>query len=332
MNEILFNINSVRLLRTNVGTNSELLNKELVLDENSSNFKNPNITDYEKQTFKYTGDVSTVSHPNKFENAFLRQIKLKDCETGQATNTVTQRINNISDYLRGMGGYLTDKFEYLEGLDFIGRKTWWKSQLTLQKVKIGEELKNVYIYFKDTNKSDFYCLKEKYPNANDPIEFKDYFKVIESFLKSLEASSIEEEPLFSIRHEFNVDNGRTDEEITSYENMYFVSVDRNQDGTYNVYKKDQSEPIDTTDNLGGDITTSDSLLKIKPLHIVYRVIETDNTIKFNGKDYSFNSNGKYEDIISEVMIHNKLLEDIVKYIDKDISTAESGQPTTDSLI
>jgi len=332
LNEILFNINSVRLLRTNVGTNSELLNKELVLDENSSNFKNPNITDYEKQTFKYTGDVSTVSHPNKFENAFLRQIKLKDCETGQATNTVTQRINNISDYLRGMGGYLTDKFEYLEGLDFIGRKTWWKSQLTLQKVKIGEELKNVYIYFKDTNKSDFYCLKEKYPNANDPIEFKDYFKVIESFLKSLEASSIEEEPLFSIRHEFNVDNGRTDEEITSYENMYFVSVDRNQDGTYNVYKKDQSEPIDTTDNLGGDITTSDSLLKIKPLHIVYRVIETDNTIKFNGKDYSFNSNGKYEDIISEVMIHNKLLEDIVKYIDKDISTAESGQPTTDSLI
>jgi hypothetical protein len=114
--------------------------------------------------------------------------------------------------------------------------------------------------------------------------------------------------------------------------MYFVSVDKNEYGTYNVYKKDDdSEPIGTTDNLGGDITISNEL-KIKPLHIVYRVIETDNTIKFNGKDYSFNSNGKYEDIISEVMIHNKLLQDIVDYIDMDTSTAESGQPTTGSLI
>lgn len=331
LNEILFNINSVRLLRTNVGTNKELLNKELVLDENSSNFENPNITDYEKQTFNYKGDVSTASHPNKFENAFLRQIKLKDCETGKATNTVTQRINNISDYLRGMGGYLTDKFEYLEGLDFVGRRTWWKSQLTLQKVNINGKLKNVYIYFKDTNRSDFYCLKEKYPDAIDPIEFNNYFNVIESFLKSLKTESIEENPLFSIRHEFNATDGsRQDDEINSYEDMYFVCVDQKENGTHDIYKKGDKNPIGTTDKLGGDITTSDGL-KIKPLHIVYRIIETDDTIKFNGKDYSFNSNGKYEDIISEVMIHNKLLQDIVDYIDTTPDSA-SGQPTTGSLI
>lgn len=331
LNEILFNINSVRLLRTNVGTNSELLNKELVLDENSSNYNNPNITDYEKQTFGYSGDVSTTSYPNNFENAFLRQIKLKNCDEGKATNTITQRINNISDYLRGMGGYLTDKFEYLEGLDFVGRKTWWKSQLTLQKVNIGGELKNVYIYFKDTDRDDFYSLKERYPNnINDPIEFKDYFNVIESFLKSLESENIENS-LFSIRHEYNGENGRTNEEVISYNDMYFVCVDKSNNNKHNIYKKDQPTPIGAIDTLGGDITVNTDL-KIKPLHIVYRIIETDNTIKFNGKDYSFNNNGKYEDIISEVMIHNKLLQDIVSYIDKDTSTAESTRPTTGSLI
>lgn len=329
LNELLFNINSVKLLRANVGTNKELLDKELVLDKNSNNYNNPNITDYERITFGNGGDVSAV--PNNFTNALLRQIKLTYSDKGKATSTITERINNISDYLIGMGGYLTDKFEYLEGLDFIGRRTWWKSQPTLQKVKIGESSKYVYIYFRDTNRNDFYTLKERYPeNKTDPIEFKDYFKVIDSFLKSLDGGPVEENKPFSIRHEYSVNDSRVDDEITSYNDMYFVCAETNENNTHNVYKKDGTF-VGTTDILGKDVTISDSL-NLKPLHTVYRIIDTDSTIKFNGKEYSFNTNGNYEDILSEVMIHNKLLQDIVSYIDKDTSTAESTRPTTGSLI
>ena len=69
-----------------------------------------------------------------------------------------------------------------------------------------------------------------------------------------------------------------------------------------------------------------------PLHTVYRVVENDKTLKFNGKNYAINNEGTYKNLIEEVIVHNKLLQDIISYIDKDTSTAESTTPTTESLI
>ena len=41
----------------------------------------------------------------------------------------------------------------------------------------------------------------------------------------------------------------------------------------------------------------------------------DKTLKFNGKNYAINNEGTYKNLIEEVIVHNKLLQDIISYID-----------------
>ena len=61
-------------------------------------------------------------------------------------------------------------------------------------------------------------------------------------------------------------------------------------------------------------------------------VEVIATFEDNGKNYAINNEDSYKNLIEEVIVHNKLLQDIISYIDKDTSTAESTTPTTESLI
>jgi hypothetical protein len=71
---------------------------------------------------------------------------------------------------------------------------------------------------------------------------------------------------------------------------------------------------------------------ISPKDRLYRVVENDKTLKFNGKNYAISNEGSYKNLIEEVIIHNKFLQDIISHIDKNPDTAESTKPTTVSLI
>ena len=157
LNELLFNINSVKILRGNVGTNKDLLDYELKLDETSENFSNPKISAYEINLFEYKEGDSLKTKPNTFRNAFLRQIKLKPCDEGKAVSSVTDRLKNISEYLIGMGSYLTDRFDYFEGLNFIGKSSWWES-IPNTKILHPVNNKEVIVYCRNDNDFDFISL------------------------------------------------------------------------------------------------------------------------------------------------------------------------------
>ena len=353
LNELLFNINSVKILRGNVGTNEDLLKYELKLDETSENFSNPKISAYEINLFEYKEGDTLETKPNTFRNAFLRQIKLKPCDEGKAVSSVTDRLKNISEYLIGMGGYLTDRFDYFEGLNFIGKSSWWESIST--KILHPVNNKEVIVYCRQDHYSDFVYLtsNNNYGGKITPIDINNYFEVLNNFISREIVGETSPAPLYLIKRD-HIPDGESEKETIDYEiknrGLFFIGTDPNytSDGEkrYYVYNE-KGETIGSTDGIDKNqfITLNkefSSLLdkndkdkggfNVIPLHTVYRVVENDKTLKFNGKNYAINNEGTYKNLIEEVIVHNKLLQDIISYIDKDTSTAESTTPTTDSLI
>ena len=354
LNELLFNINSVKILRGNVGTNNELLKYELELDKDSETFKNPKISAYEIKLFEYQQGDTLETKPNTFRNAFLRQIKLKPCKEGKATSSVTERLGNISEYLIGMGGYLTDRFDYFEGLNFIGKSSWWEStpNTKILHPKVNEE---VIVYCRQDHHSDFVYLtsNNNYENKIIPIDINNYFEVLNNFISREIIGETSSEPRYLIMRDHTRD-GESEKETIEYDKekrgLFFIETkpyynsDSDYEERYHVYNE-RGEVIGDTDGIGENqfITLKNeffSLLdkddkggfNVIPLHTVYRVVENDKTLKFNGKNYAINNEGTYKNLIEEVIVHNKLLQDIISYIDKDTSTAESTTPTTESLI
>lgn len=326
LNELLFNINSVKILRGNVGTNQDLLNYELILDEEGETWKNPKISTYEAELYGYKPEDTLEKWPNKFKNAFLRQIKLKARLDKKATSSVTERIMNISDYLIGMGNYLTDRFDYFEGLNFIGKSSWWESIST--KI-LHPNIKNeeVIVYCKQNDETDFVSLisSNDYENKNTPIDINNYFEVLNNFINREILGQINLDKLYLIKRTYTSNEESKDDDYI--DNLFFIKTEPNN-GRYEVYDK-EGTLIGTTNGIVGQRTINTTT--IIPLHTVYRVVKNDKTLKFNGKNYAINNEGSYKNLIEEVIVHNELLKDIVKYIDKTPDT-ESGQPTTDSLI
>lgn len=354
LNELLFNINSVKILRGNVGTNKDLLRYELKLDDTSENFSNPKISAYEINLFGYKEGESLKDWPNTFENAFLRQIKLKPCEPGKATSSVTDRLKNISEYLIGMGGYLTDRFDYFEGLNFIGKSSWWESTPNTKILHPKVNNEEVIVYCRRDNHTDFVYLtsNKNYDNKITPIDINNYFEVLNNFISIEIVGETSLTPLYLIKRDHTPD-GESKKETIDYvkekRGLFFIGTKpytNEGEQRYNVYNE-RGEIIGDTDGIGENqfITLKNkfsSLLdeddkdkggfSVIPLHTVYRVVENDKTLKFNGKSYAINNEGTYKNLIEEVIVHNKLLQDIISYIDKDTSTAESTTPTTESLI
>lgn len=351
LNELLFNINSVKILRGNVGTNENLLDYELKLDETSENFSNPKISAYEINVFGYKEGDSLETRPNSFKNAFLRQIKLKPCEKGKATSSVTDRLKNISEYLIGMGGYLTDRFDYFEGLNFIGKSSWWESTPNTKILHPKLKNKEVIVYCRQDHHSDFVYLtsNNNYEDKITPIDINNYFEVLNNFISIEIVGETNPTPLYLIMRDHTPD-GKNEKETIAYDKkgrgLFFIGTKPyNSDGEqrYHVYNA-KGETIGSTNSIDDNpvISLNDKFLSLLdkgtkginviPLHTVYRIVENDKTLKFNGKNYAINNEGSYKNLIEEVILHNKLLQDIISYIDKDTSTAESTRPTTESLI
>lgn len=327
LNELLFNINSVKILRGNVGTNQDLLDYELVMDEDGETWTNPKISTYEASLFGYTQEDTLETKPNNFENAFLRQIKLKSREDKKATSSVTERLKNISEYLIGMGGYLTDRFDYFEGLNFIGKSSWWESIPTkILHPKVGNN--EVTVYCKQNNETDFVTLisSNNYENKNTPIDINNYFEVLNNFISREILGQTNLTPLYLKKREYTEGSEKITVDYTN--ELYFIGTKPNNNDRYYVYDKD-GKIMGTTTGFDGQRTIDNTT--ITPLHTVYRVVENDKTLKFNGKKYAINNEDSYKNLIEEVIVHNELLKDIVKYIDTTPDSA-SGQPTTGSLI
>lgn len=355
LNELLFNINSVKILRGNVGTNEDLLDYELKLDDTSETFKNPKISAYEINVFGYQQGDSLENRPNTFRNAFLRQIKLRPCDEGKATSSVTERLQNISEYLIGMGGYLTDRFDYFEGLNFIGKSSWWESTPNTKILHPNVNNEEVIVYCRQDNHTDFVYLtsNNNYDDKITPIDINNYFKVLNNFINREIIGETNIEPLYLIMRD-HIPDGESKKETIEYvrgqRGLFFIGTKpfSNNEGErrYHVYNEigkiiGETDGIDenqfiTLDNEFSSLLDKDDKDKggfnVIPLHTVYRVVENDKTLKFNGKNYAINNEGSYKNLIEEVIVHNKLLQDIISYIDKDTSTAESTTPTTESLI
>ena len=340
LNELLFNINSVKILRGNVGTNKDLLDYELKLDETSENFSNPKISAYEINVFGYKEGDSLEKWPNTFRNAFLRQIKLKPCDEGKAVSSVTERLKNISEYLIGMGGYLTDRFEYFEGLNFIGKSSWWEST---PNTKILHPINNkeVIVYCRNDNERDFISLMS---SKDTPIDINNYFEVLNDFISTEILGKTSSNPLYYIQRKFTIDG--IEKSIKYDRDLFFIGTEpyTTNDGEqrYPVYDANGKtigstsginyhEAISVNDNLSL-LDKDKEVISVISLQTVYKVVKNDKTLKFNGKNYAINNEGTYKNLIEEVIVHNKLLQDIISYIDKDTITAESTTPTTESLI
>lgn len=353
LNELLFNINSVKILRGNVGTNQDLLKYELKLDDTSENFSNPKISAYEINLFGYKEGESLKDWPNTFENAFLRQIKLKPCEQGKATSSVTERLKNISEYLIGMGGYLTDRFDYFEGLNFIGKSSWWESTPNTKILHPNVDNKEVIVYCRQDHHSDFVYLtsNNNYEGKITPIDINNYFEVLNNFISREIVGETSLDPLYLIKRDHTLD-GESKKETIDYDRerrgLFFIETKpyytSEGEKRYYVYNE-KGKTIGSTNDIDTDkqqilslnedslsLGEGENFITIIPLHTVYRVVENDKTLKFNGKNYAINNEGTYKNLIEEVIVHNKLLQDIISYIDKDTNTAESTTPTTESLI
>lgn len=342
LNELLFNINSVKILRGNVGTNNDLLEYELELDKDSETYHNPKISAYEIELFKYQQGDSLETKPNTFRNAFLRQIKLKPCEEGKATSSVTDRLKNISEYLIGMGGYLTDRFDYFEGLNFIGKSSWWESTPNTKILHPKLKNKEVIVYCRNDNELDFISLMS---SKDTPIDINNYFEVLNDFISTEILDKTSPNPLYYIQRKFTIDG--IEESIKYDRDLFFIGTEpyNANDGEqhYPVYNADGEtigsttsinyhEAISVNDNYSLLLDKDKKVINVISLQTVYKVVKNDKTLKFNGKNYAINNEDSYKNLIEEVILHNKLLQDIISYIDKDTSTAESTTPTTESLI
>ena len=340
LNELLFNINSVKILRGNVGTNEDLLDYELKLDETSENFSNPKISAYEINLFGYKEGDTLKTKPNTFRNAFLRQIKLKPCDEGKAVSSVTDRLKNISEYLIGMGGYLTDRFDYFEGLNFIGKSSWWES-IPNTKILHPVNNKEVIVYCRNDNDFDFISLMS---SKDTPIDINNYFEVLNDFISTEILGKTSPNPLYYIQRKFTIDG--IEKSIQYDRDLFFIGTEPyTSDGEerYYVYNAEgktigstssinYQEAISVNDNFSLLLDKDKEVINVISLQTVYKVVKNDKTLKFNGKNYAINNEGTYKNLIEEVIVHNKLLQDIISYIDKDTSTAESTTPTTESLI
>lgn len=341
LNELLFNINSVKILRGNVGTNEDLLDYELKLDETSENFSNPKISAYEINLFGYKEGDTLETKPNTFRNAFLRQIKLKPCDEGKAVSSVTDRLKNISEYLIGMGGYLTDRFDYFEGLNFIGKSSWWESIPNTKILHPNVNNKEVIVYCRNDNERDFISLMS---SKDTPIDINNYFEVLNDFISTKILGKTSPNPLYYIQRKFTIDG--IEKSIEYDRDLFFIGTEpyTTNDGEqrYPVYDANGKtigstsginyyEAISVNDNLSL-LDNDKEVISVISLQTVYKVVKNDKTLKFNGKNYAINNEGTYKNLIEEVIVHNKLLQDIISYIDKDTSTAESTTPTTESLI
>ena len=340
LNELLFNINSVKILRGNVGTNEDLLDYELKLDDTSENFSNPKISAYEINLFEYKEGESLEKWPNTFRNAFLRQIKLKPCDEGKAVSSVTERLKNISEYLIGMGGYLTDRFDYFEGLNFIGKSSWWESipNTKILHPKVNNE--EVIVYCRNDNERDFISLMS---SKDTPIDINNYFEVLNDFISTKILGKTSPNPLYYIQRKFTTDG--IEKSVEYDRELFFIGTEpyTTNDGEqrYHVYDAN-GKTIGSTSSINyhdaisvNDLSLLDKgkkVINVISLQTVYKVVKNDKTLKFNGKNYAINNEGTYKNLIEEVIVHNKLLQDIISYIDKDTSTAESTTPTTESLI
>ena len=341
LNELLFNINSVKILRGNVGTNEDLLKYELKLDETSENFSNPKISAYEINLFGYKEGDTLKTKPNTFRNAFLRQIKLKPCDEGKAVSSVTERLKNISEYLIGMGGYLTDRFDYFEGLNFIGKSSWWESTPNTKILHPNVNNEEVIVYCRNDNERDFISLMS---SKDTPIDINNYFEVLNDFISTKILGKTSSNPLYYIQRKFTIDG--IEKSIEYDRDLFFIGTKpyTTNDGEqrYPVYDAkgktigstsgiNYNEAISVNDNLSL-LDKDKEIISVISLQTVYKVVKNDKTLKFNGKNYAINNEGTYKNLIEEVIVHNKLLQDIISYIDKDTSTAESTTPTTESLI
>ena len=311
------------------------------MDETSENFSNPKISAYEINLFGYKEGDSLETKPNTFRNAFLRQIKLKPCESGKAVSSVTERIQNISEYLIGMGGYLTDRFDYFEGLNFIGKSSWWESIST--KILHPVNNKEVIVYCRNDNEFDFISLMS---SKDTPIDINNYFEVLNDFISTEILGKTSPNPLYYIQRKFTIDG--IEKSIQYDRDLFFIGTEPyTSDGEerYYVYNADGKtigstssinyhEAISVNDNFSLllDEDEDKEVINVISLQTVYKVVKNDKTLKFNGKNYAINNEGTYKNLIEEVIVHNKLLQDIISYIDKDTSTAESTTPTTESLI
>lgn len=341
LNELLFNINSVKILRGNVGTNENLLDYELKLDETSENFSNPKISAYEINVFGYKEGDSLETRHNSFKNAFLRQIKLKPCEKGKATSSVTDRLKNISEYLIGMGGYLTDRFDYFEGLNFIGKSSWWESIPNTKILHPNVDNKEVIVYCRNDNEFDFISLMA---SKDIPIDINNYFEVLNNFISKEILDEKNLDPLYYINRKYTLEG--IENSIEYDRDLFFIGTEPyTSDGEkrYYVYNAEgktigstdgieYSQAISLKNEFSDLLDEGKEVINVIKLNTVYRVVENDKTLKFNGKNYAINNEDTYKNLIEEVIVHNKLLQDIISYIDKDTSTAESTTPTTESLI
>ena len=179
-----------------------------------------------------------------------------------------------------------------------------------------------------------------YEGKATPIDINKYFEVLGNFINRQILGKTNLDPLYFIKREYTPD-GQSEKITIEYDKeLFFIGTEpyygSDNEKRYYVYNA-EGEIIGSTNGLDGqrvitlNVDTGEPCIVI-PLQTIYRVVENDKTLKFNGKNYAISNEGSYKNLIEEVIIHNKLLQDIISYIDKNPDTAESTKPTTESLI
>lgn len=353
LNELLFNINALKLLRANVGSNNDLVSESLEISDTDI----PKYSKYEREhiedIYALNGEDNKVTNieneDTDFRNAFLRQVKIKKVngETGvnAVKKSVTQRINDITDYLSNMGNYLTDRFEYLEGLDYIGKRAESVRDFTDIDVDInGTKTKLRFFINADSTDVMSFELLQNIDDTKSPIELENIMRVSENFIRYWTSQDNNKE--FSIQITQNIG-----EEVstTEYDGSAVIGITPYPiNGNYYVYSFGArnigvEEPVPLSYAIENGIVTEGNQELTKnisipgvgnfiPLETVWKNTTQDSAIKFNGKQYNLNNADRYNDILNEVRMHNLLLQDIVRYIDETPEQGTSESPTTASLI
>ena len=171
-----------------------------------------------------------------------------------------------------------------------------------------------------------------------------YFEVLNDFISTEILGKTNPNPLYYIQRKFTIDG--IEESIEYDRDLFFIGTEPyTSDGEkrYYVYNAEgktigstsgieYSQAISLNNEFSDLLDEGKEVINVISLQTVYKVVKNDKTLKFNGKNYAINNEGTYKNLIEEVIVHNKLLQDIISYIDKDTSTAESTTPTTESLI
>lgn len=294
LNELLFVNNAARNIRAVVGPNNKL-GTYLDISEMNSDLKG-------RISVKETGNEDIPTRLGINNMSVGEYNTLRDNTSDTPTKTLIDRITALEKVVVNLHDYIKRN---IAGGD---------NELDAFTFEVGDKLFVPYV-------KNWYVIG----GSDNGLGDKDYEKVISDFI-----SNFKNNPAFNTTKAISEEDTRKVTDIIAIEETIPGENEGEEEVVEHEFRFLEYDPKNTKlDSFGLDG------VYYNPVRVAYSENNVDSVITFNGKRYcaNFTAGTGFTSYLEERKYQSELLQDIVKYIDKNPNTSNGDSyPTTNSLI